>query len=160
MRYKDFTFRVNPLSIEITDSDLQSKYTLPFKGETVVSKGAGCKVAKGKGELKGKDCLEQYAELKALQLRGGEGVLSLPSVMPFKAFFTKLAASADVTPDRICYSFEFIQASSDKAADLPEFHIVKEGETLYDIAFDYGVRIESLVELNPQIKRPDELEKD
>lgn len=159
MRYKGFNFRVNPLSVEITGSDSQSKYTLPFNGEILISKGMGCRVVKGKGELKGKDCIERYAELRALQMKGGEGVLSPPGLMPFKAFFTKLVAEADVTPDRICYSFEFTEASSVPVDSLPHGHTVKEGETLYDIAFDYGIKLENLVELNSQIKRPDELKK-
>ncbi len=159
MRYKGFTFRVNPLSVEITASDSESKYTLPFKGEVVVSKGAGCRLVKGKGVLKGEDCIEQYAELRALYMKGGEGVLSLPGLMPFKAFFTKLVAGADVTPDRISYSFEFTEESSERPDTLPELHTVKEGETLYDIAFEYGVKTEKLLMINPDIKRPDELEK-
>lgn len=159
MRYKGFNFRVNPLSVEITGSHSHSKYDLPYKGEVVRSKGLGCRVVKGKGELKGTDCIEQYAELRALQQKKGTGVLSVPGLMPFKAFFTKLSGEADVTPDRIIYSFEFTEESSEKLSSLPEFHIVKDGETLFDIAFDCAVNIERLVELNPWIKRPDELEK-
>ena len=160
MRYKGFTFRINPLSVQITSSVSESKYHLPFKGQVHISKGADCRVLKGKGELKGSDCIEHYAELKALQLKGGEGVLSPPGLMPFKAYFTKLVAEADVTPDRIGYSFEFTEVSAEEADTLPEFHRVKEGETLYDIAFEYGLKAENLVELNPFIRRPDELEKD
>lgn len=158
MRYKGFTLRCNPLSLEVSSERNNVGYTLPYSGERYEDLGKKCRVIMGKGELTGADCLEQYAQLYGLQAQGGIGVLSLPTMEPIKAIFASLSASADVTPDKISYSFKFIEVSSEEAEKPYKVHTVKEGETLFDIAFYYGVTVDSLVKLNPQVRRPDELE--
>lgn len=158
MRFKGFTLWCNPLSVEIQSEKNNIAYTLPYSGEIFEDIGLKCRVIKGKGVLKGENCIEQYASLRALQSEKGEGVLSLPGCLPMKAYFTELNALADITPDTISYSFVFTEASS-KQTDLPLYkeHTVKDGETLYDIAAKYSVDVGVLVELNPSICRPDEL---
>lgn len=157
MRYKGFTLWCNPLSIEVKSERNSVSYTLPYSGEKQCDLGKKCRVIKGKGELTGADCLEQYAQLHALQAQGGAGVLSLPTMEPVKALFTSLSAVADITPDTIGYSFEFVEISSEEEQSTGKIHTVKEGETLFDIAYNYGVSVDSLVKLNTQIRRPDEL---
>ena len=72
--------------------------------------------------------------------------------------FKKLDMEADVTPDRISFSFEFVEAESFYVKDnTAKLHSVLEGETLFDIAYDFGVPVDSLVKLNPSVRRPDEL---
>lgn len=157
MRYKGFTLWYNPYSIEVESQQNTASYTLPLSGECVADMGRKCRVITGKGELAGDDCLEQYAELYALQAKGGAGVLSLPTMKPVNAIFTKLSALADATPDKISYSFEFVELSSEDEKSVGVVHTVEDGETLFDIAYSYKVAVESLVSLNPQIRRPDEL---
>ncbi len=157
MRFKGFTLWCNPLSIEVTSEKYTADYMLPYSGERFEDLGGKCRIIKGKGELKGKDCLEQYAKLYSLQAKGGEGVLSLPTMEPVLALFTKLSAEASVTPDKISYSFQFTEVYSDKSPGTVKIHKVKAGETLFDIAFRYGVEVDTLVKLNPRVKRPDEL---
>ncbi len=156
MRFKGKTFRCNPLSLEIKSVRATSDYKGVEGTQFVGDMGLDCRIIKGEGELEGKDCIEQYASLFSLQSEGGEGVLSLPVMEPVKAVFKSLKALAQVTPDRITYSFEFLETKS-KAQPLQKIHIVKEGETLFDIAFDFGVSVDRLVKLNPYVKRPDEL---
>lgn len=157
MRYKGFTLWCNPLSIEVTSENNTADYFLPFSGEIREFSGRKCRVIKGQGELSGRDCLEQYAKLYSLQAKGGEGILSLPTMKPLVAFFTKLTALADSSPDKISYTFQFVEACSKENQDARKVHRVTAGETLFDIAFKYGVTVDSLVLSNPQIKRPDEL---
>lgn len=157
MRFKGFTLWCNPQSIEITSENSTTDYILPYSGEKSEDIGRKCRVIKGKGELRGKDCLEQYAELYALQAKGGEGILSLPITEPMFALFTKITALADSSPDTISYSFQFLETCSVKTSEVSKRHIVKKDETLFDIAYKYGVTVDSLLMLNPQVKRPDEL---
>lgn len=157
MRYKGFTFWCNPLSIEVESGRNSATYAFPYSGEKKSDLGEKCRIIKGKGELRGTDCLEQYAKLHALQAEGGAGVLTLPTMEPVKAIFTSLTAVADVTPDTISYSFQFAEVSSEVNESAEKIHTVKQGETLFDIAYEYGVSVDSLVKLNPQVKRPDEL---
>lgn len=158
MRYKGFTLWCNPLSIEIESKINNVSYTLPYSGEVQEYAGRKCRVISGKGELRGKDCLSQYAKLYALHAEGGKGILSLPTIEPVAALFTRLTALADVTPDRISYSFQFVELSSNENLKTGKIHKVKEGETLFDIAYKYGVSVDSLIKLNPRVRRPDELE--
>lgn len=158
MRYKGFTFRCNPTSLEILRDSSLVTYIKPSQGEEKSELSPECRVIRGKGELRGKDCIEEYEKLCKLQAKGGVGVLSLPVVKPFKAYFKKLDMEADVTPDRISFSFEFVEAESFYVKDnTAKLHLVLEGETLFDIAYDFGVSVDSLVKLNPSVKRPDEL---
>ncbi len=158
MRYKGFTFRCNPESLEILRDSSMVTYIKPSYGEERSELSPKCRVIKGKGELRGKDCIEEYEKLCKLQAKGGAGVLSLPVIKPLKAYFKKLDMEADATPDRILYSFEFVEAESFYAKDnTAKLHLVLEGETLFDIAFEYGVSVDSLVKLNPSVRRPDEL---
>lgn len=157
MRYKGFTLWCNPLSIEVQSGRKCVSYTLPYSGEKHSDLGEKCRVIKGRGQLRGEDCLEQYAQLRALQAQGGAGVLSLPTMEPVKAIFAGLSAVADATPDTISYSFEFVEVSSEQEFSGEKTHTVKEGETLFDIAYEYSVSVDSLVALNTSVKRPDEL---
>ena len=157
MRYKGFTFICNPMSLEITRNNNVITYIKPLSGSEKAELCPECRVIKGKGEFNGKDCIEQYERLCKLQAQGGAGVLSLPVAEPMRAYFKKLVADADTTPDKICYSFEFVEAENFYMNNTPKLHAVAEGETLFDIAFNYGVSVDSLVMLNPSVRRPDVL---
>lgn len=157
MRYKGFTFWCNPTSLEIVRDKGMITYKKPQLGVEKAELCPECRVIRGKGELSGGDCITQYERLCRLQAEAGAGVLSLPVAEPLRAYFRKLTAEADVTPDRIVFSFEFVEAESFSSEALPELHLVSEGETLFDIAFDYGVSVDSLISLNPSVRRPDEL---
>lgn len=157
MRYKGFSLRCNPRSVEVISENTNTAYIQPHSGEHNEDLGRKCRIIKGKGELRGEDCLEQYAKLYSLYQKGGKGVLSMPLAEPVVAFFTKLTASADEAPDKISYSFQFTEASSKSPYMQEKVHIVKKGESLFDIAYKYGVEADKLVKLNPNVKRPDEL---
>ncbi len=157
MRFKGFTFWCNPLSVEITSEENVADYSLLYSGEYKDYTGRKCRTVKGKGVLSGKDCTEQYAKLYLLQSQGGKGILSLPFCAPFEALFATLSVLADPTPDTISYSFQFTEVSSENPEATEIIHKVNPDETLFDIAFEYGVTVDSLVKLNPQVRRPDEL---
>ena len=157
MRFKGFTLSCNPLSLEITSENSIADYSLIYKGQQKEYTGKKCRTVKGEGVISGKDCLEQYAKLYALQVQGGKGILSLPTTEPFEAVFTKLTALADTTPDTIKYIFQFTETNSTVHNKKSITHKVKKGETLFDIAHSYKADVDTLVGLNPQVRRPDEL---
>lgn len=159
MRYKGFTVSLNPTTLKIECENETVLQTLPFKGQRCDEIGTKCRTVKGEGELWGENCLQRYAELYALYKQKGSGVLSLPLAEPMYALFTKLSLKADTAPDKIIYSFEFKEEKTEDTDFICSVHRVKEGEGLFDIAYFYNVPVEKLVELNPQIKRPDELTK-
>lgn len=159
MRYKGISLWCNPVSVEITTRRLTSDYTTYGYGESHSDIGAGCTIIKGVLELRGEHCIDMYADLRKLQKDPGSGILYVPGYQPMRAVFTKLKANADATPEKILCAFEFTEENSvSEYKSRKSIHTVAEGETLFDIAYVYGLKVDELLKLNPQIRRPDELE--
>lgn len=157
MRFDSFEWKYNPLSIEVLYSRKMSRQNMPEFGSIVSPIGCDLRVVKGKGEFAGKNCLERYEELMNLFERGRKGLLTIPFMSPFYAYFNDLTLKGEATPDLITYTFEFTEAQSKISRGTQREYVPKSGETLFDIAYDQGVSVEELVRLNPQVKRPDEL---
>lgn len=158
MRFKGYAWLHNPKTLKLENGAKLREDYLFQKCCMITEESSKPTVVKGTGQLYGEDCLKQYAELLKLQAKGGSGILSLPETRPFYAFFKSISLDCDPTPDLITYSFEFVEDMSKRPlGDTQYYHKVLEGETLWDISFNYDVPIERLVELNPQLKRTDEL---
>ncbi len=159
MRFDSFEWTHNPCTVEVSHRRRMSQQNTAGGGSFVQGTGCDLKVIKGKGELAGETCLEEYERLCSLFERGHKGLLTLPFMKPFYAYFTDLSLVGEATPDLITYSFEFLEAeNSEYSGKKDGTAYVKEGETLFDIAYRAGVSVDELVHLNPQIKRPDELD--
>lgn len=158
MRFKGYAWQHNPLSVEITHRRVQTEHVMPFFGTEVDDMGRRCRVIKGKGELVGVDCIEQYKEIERLFLKGETGVLSVPSLKPMYARFSALSAEGSTAPDMLTYTFEFTEAdsTSDERAK-PDVYVCSGKETLFDIAYEADTTVDALVNLNPWVRRPDEL---
>ncbi len=158
MRFDLFEWTHNPLTVEVGHRRRISQQNTAGGGSFVQGTGCDLKVIKGKGELAGETCLEEYEKLCALFERGRKGLLTLPFMKPFYAYFTDLSLVGEATPDLITYTFEFLEAENSEYSEKKDgAAYVTEGETLFDIAYREGVSMDVLVQLNPQIKRPDEL---
>lgn len=158
MRFGDFEWEHNPLSVQVLHSNSLRKHTLYSQGSFVCALGRKLRVVKGKGEFAGKDCLEKYKELSCAFSKGQKALLSLPFETPFYAYFTELSLVAQPAPDFCEYTFEFTEAQTGKAKNTPAVYIPQsEGETLFDVAYAFEVDVETLRKLNPQLRRADEL---
>jgi LysM repeat protein len=62
--------------------------------------------------------------------------------------YNELSDSFTLTPGQILY----LQPKRDKAESGNEFHVVKEGETMYSISQKYGIKVGSLLDMNRMIK--------
>ena len=159
MSFGDFHWLHNPLELKIENRIISHTRIYPDKGEKLYSNGKTCRVITGKGELLGSDCGEKFHRLYEVFSKGESRVLSLPLFGPVYAKFIALEVLGDTTPDILTYSFEFVEDDSFSHDEIRESCEVKTGETLFDIAYREGVELNTLVRLNPQIKRPDELSK-
>ena len=157
MSFGDYRWKVNPIKIEVINSAQKNQYSVPSKKTCIEALQRKPAIYKGEGEFCGEDCLLQYRALEALFLAGKKGILSVPDMPSVYAWFTGLRILGDSRENLLTYSFEFTEADTSLRFADRRFHICTEGETLYDVAFDYGIEVEKLVELNPGIKRPDEL---
>ncbi len=159
MSFDGFRWLHNPLQIQMTyKRQIQSDF-LPFSGERLTPMGMNCRVISGKGELVGENAIKVSEKLESLFLSREKGLLTVPGYKPFYAYFAEFSVSGDTTPDLITYSFEFIEANPCLPQEsLLDFHIVLEGETLFDIAYNNGTTVDALVDLNPWVRDPLELE--
>lgn len=157
MRFADYEWLHNPVSLVITNR-LSYGARSPYGENVQISDTRmALRVFSGKGELAGEDCIEQYKRLEELFMSKKKGVLTIPGMNPVYARFSKLSTQGTDIPDLLEYTFEFIQELPQNSGSLWGEYVCKASETLYDIAHKWDVSLEKLVELNPWIRRPDEL---
>lgn len=157
LSFRGYSLRYNPLKLEIKNRFSKRNYKVPKSHTRVEFTERVPVVYSGVGEFFGEDCISQYRELEKLFLEGRKGVLCLPDMLPVEVWFTGLDFVGDTTKDVLTYKFEFTQADTLQQTDEKKIHICRQGETLYDISYDYNISVEKLVQLNPSVRRPDEL---
>ena len=158
IRFKGYEWEHNPETLKVVNDNNIREQDLPLGSSISRYYSAKCRKVSGKGKLVGNECLVKFNELVKLQGQSESGILTLPSTKPFYAYFKKLELLCEPSPNVITYSFEFIEDCEKNHTDKePYFHTVMGDETLWDISYKYGVNIETLVSLNPEIKRVDEL---
>jgi len=152
MRFMGYTWHHNPKKLTIKSNKKVIELKLPYHDDVLQNFGESQLRINGSGELYGEDCMEQYERLFKLYRSGKEGILCLPRLSPLYACFESLEIVADDTPDVLTYSFSFISTKPlltncriNKEAD------VAQGDTLWDISYRYGVPMDILCVLNPQI---------
>lgn len=154
MRFKGVTWRHNPRELTFESEKQINELHAPYAGCTVQDTGRRGMCVKGEGELFGADCLEQFRALLALFREGGSGVLSIENVKPFHAVFESLTLIGKPKPDVLTYRFLFREVMSE-ADNVPHTYTPGENENLWDVSYRFGIGIDALMALNPQVKRPD-----
>ena len=159
MRFMGYTWHHNPKELEVVCAKTVVKFGVPYFKEMVQSFYDKLITVKGVGELYGEDCIEQYKRLETIFKKGGTGILCLPSLPPMYACFESLKMLADEKPSILSYEFTFTQVKSRNPVEpLTKTVVATEGKTLWDIAYENGVQLETLIELNPQIMFINELD--
>lgn len=157
MSYRGYGFATNPSVIRIKHRARITRNSVPFQTENTVNFGRKACEISGEGELVGYDCEKQFAEIRRLFLDGGSGLLLLPGLEPFYAFFESLELLDEPSDRLIKYSFSFCEDTSAKhfETQTPKSCTAKAGETLWDISYENNIAIEELLGKNPNIMRPD-----
>lgn len=159
MRYRGKEWPHNPQSLKITSQKAVEERRLGSAGALVRELGKHARIVTGTGVIMGADCVERYISLCELKNLPGSAVLTLPGIPPFYAFFKSLELICVDSPDTVKYSFEFVEDLGVQAPAIKkEYYTVAEGESLWDISHRFSVPIETLLRINPWVKRPDELE--
>lgn len=156
LRFGDFEWQTNPVELCLENKRTLSSYTTDK--DTQAAEGVFDEVSKikGNGEFVGQDCFLRFEALENLYKTKKYGLLTPPGMKPFYAWFTALSLEGDEKPSVLRYSFEFLRASQEKADK--KVHTAKGKETLFDIAHTYSVDLMSLVKLNPNLRRADEID--
>lgn len=160
MRFDGLSLHHNPQKLVIeNDSRVRELVTSGRTSHTDYLHRKPC-VISGEGELYGTDCLEQYLVLEELHRSQRCGKLALPHMQPMYAFLKELRLLSEPQENVLTYRFVFLQAHSfrlHKPASSYYFTL-SAGESLWDIGWRFGVGIDDLVRLNPQIPHIDALE--
>ena len=173
LRYKNFTWSVNPRSCELRLEKKMALLKIPYGAVTAENLGASVKVFRGEGELSGPGAYAEFLKLAAVFEADSPGILIHPLFTLPNAHFVKLTLSQKPLPDYVAYSFEFWDASVlsptgkvPPPASVGEnpvtvfseasavYRTLRQGETLWDVSNLTGVAPEEIMALNPHIKNP------
>lgn len=160
IKFKDYEWPYNPSKLKIEQQKNLSQIDLPFVGTIIQNLNCGKKIISGSGEFFGEDCFEKYNKLNLAYKENSSGYLSIPEIGTFLVEFKKLNISCDPGPKSVAYYFEFwetLNTQTTKEALVANYHIVKNSETVFDIAKMYNKTTAEIFKLNPNIKRPDDI---
>ena len=178
MRYKNYTWPHNPRVYSIDYERKMAVHKVPFGYYYLQDLGRTRRVMEGEGEFVGEGAYSQFGQLANVFYEEGPGLLIHPVWQAASAYFVSLRLEQEPLPDYVRYSFTFwedadyyngavrVESSAGAAGtgsggtgDLASSgsssrYRVVQGDTLWGIAQKFGVSLETLVALNPQIKNP------
>ena len=156
IKFGDYIFNINPETLRVSDGRRVSEYgSLQNMGDRVFDAGQKCRRVTGSGVFCGERAMVDYMRLR-YQMKMGMQRLYLPGHSPFNAIMTSLVVTSQPGPDRLEYTFEFIQTEANEEYGYPDYssHTVSEGENLFSIASLYSLSYEHLINNNPSITDP------
>lgn len=160
IRFKNYEFEHNPETLLITSQKNIAKQNVLSSKSVLREAGDNSRIITGEGYIHGEGCIYKFVRLFSLKEQSGSGILSLPGIKPFYAFFESLEYSADPTPELISYKFVFREDCSKQRNLLVanKFYALESGEDLWDVAYKFRVPIEILVMLNPDLNSVNDIE--
>lgn len=160
IRFKNFEFEHNPETLLITSQKNISRQNVLSSKSVLRETGDNSRIITGEGYIYGEGCIYKFVKLFSLKEQSGSGILSLPGIKPFYAFFESLEYSTDPTPELISYKFVFREDCSKQRNLLVanRFYTLENGEDLWDVAYKFSVPVEILVKLNPELNSVNDIE--
>ena len=174
MRYKNYNWPHNPRVYSIYYESKMAVHKTPFGLFHLQDLGRTNRIMEGEGEFIGEDAYAQFGKLANVFYNGGPGLLVHPLWQAANAYFVSLRLEQEPRPDYVRYSFAFWEDDSwytglatratgresqsasptSPAQGGAGYHRVVKGDTLWAIARAYGLSLQELIALNPQIKNP------
>ena len=178
MRYKSYVWPHNPRVYSIDYERVVAENKVPFGCCQLQDMGRTRRVMRGEGEFVGPEAYYQFGQLANVFYEDGPGLLVHPIWQTANAYFVELRVEQEPRPDYVRYQFAFWEkfdpyvttirrvtvaaaagggGSGGSAAGSgagAQWHTVERGDTLWELANRYGVSLERLIALNPQIKNP------
>ncbi len=152
MRFAGYTWHHNPKSLKVTNGKKVVVLSVPYSTDVLQNFGEKPLTISGVGELYGEDCLEQYEKLRQVYEMGKSDVLCLPQLIPMYAYFDSLTLQAQPSANVLTYSFSFTQVKNKPSVcNCVQSVVAEDSQSLWDISHLYGVPIDTLVAVNPQI---------
>ena len=176
MRYKNYIWPHNPRVYSIDYGKTLVAHKIPYGLYRLQNLGRTNRIMAGEGEFVGEDAYSQFGMLANVFYEDTPGLLVHPLWQVSNAYFVSLRLEQEPRPDYVRYSFVFWEdysqtgdlvlrvtgstggteggTQSTAASSAPQYHRVVKGDTLWALAGQYGLSLDELVALNPQIKNP------
>lgn len=178
MRYKSFVWPHNPRVYSIRFERSMAVNKIPFGRYAIQNLGVTRQVMRGEGEFVGEGAYDKFRELAELFREDTAGLLIHPLWTAANAWFVGLKLEQEPRADYVRYSFEFWEdrnggntalkavdtasvsagSAAERAGEGSTRHTVQSGENLWGIAADYGLPLNVLMSLNPQISNPNRID--
>ena len=155
MSFGNFIFPVNPYLIRITQQRTVAEQKVPFGDNIISDMGQNSRRISGEGEFYGEDARQSFLRLKEVFEKSGCNVLYLPSQKPMYAAFASLELIGEDVGDVIRYRFSFVEHFGKKTAKKLTQKIADGKRCLWDYAYESNLPVETLLRLNPNVRRPD-----
>lgn len=152
MRFKGYTWQVNPTSLQVACARSVKETPLPFAGGLTVDLGLKKRRVSGEGYFVGADCMDQWRRLEEVFAQGGPGSLQLPGQEPFFAVMDSLGLLGQEGPELVRYNFSFAEHRAGERWQGQGRHLALAGESLWDYAGRYGWDMEALRKANLHIR--------
>lgn len=164
MRYGNFVWPNNPRTYTLSCKRQTAVHKVPMGGFVVQDLGRNATVMQGEGEFFGAGAYETFQKLLAVFEAGGVRMLVHPIWQTAGAYFTELSLTQEPRDDYAAYRFEFCQAptillletSAGAAAQTggKRYCEIASGQTLWEVCATYGLTMTELLQLNPEIEKP------
>ena len=169
MRYKGYTWPHNPRVYAIDYERKMAVHKVPFGYYYLQDLGRTRRVMEGEGEFVGDGAYSQFGQLANVFYEEGPGPLIHPVWQAASAYFVSLRLEQEPLPGYVRYSFVFWEDAGYYSGELQTasaggtgaasagssgVYRVEQGDTLWEIARRFGLSLETLIALNPQIKNP------
>ena len=158
MRFRDFTWQNNPVSLRVTSARNVLETKVPYGESQAEELGQKRRKVTGEGYFSGEGCMDSWNGLQQAFAQPGPGILQLPGVAPFWALMDSLELIGAQGKDLVRYSFSFTEWDAQGQFLGSGTYFARAGESLWDYANRWGVPIETLVAANPHIRDIGQLE--
>lgn len=148
MKFKTFVWPNNPKAIEVMHKTAGGEDSGGEKERIL-------RIVRGEGEFFGHSAVKSYMTLAGLMHDKTPGGLYLPGIGFLEAVLCRISLIGEPGPCAVRYGFEFQEAAKAFVGETDKKYYEAEVDTsLWEIANAFGVKVERLAELNPQIKNP------
>lgn len=152
MKFKSFVWPVNPTQLEIKENKVIQEIFVPFSKTKGKKTGKVNRQVTGRGYFTGAGSMRTFQELQKVFYQNGGGSLQLPNQLPFMAVMENLVFVGKTGENVVEYSFSFSEQSKPPKTQAKQIITEQEGDSLWEIANQFAVSIDKLIERNPHIR--------